>query len=149
MGPTSPSGRCKTISFDSVKDYSLGLPLLLQPEDPSPTAPMRIKTTILEICELYTQRYNELSAPRLPVFVRGVWELIGTSTPAVREDGIVSQAIHFLSVSAKTGSHVGLFGQQETLQALCEHIVVPSMVLRGSLRKVFHYVNHLSHRDLI
>lgn len=97
---------------------------------------MRIRTTILEICELYTQKYNELSAPRLPVFVRAVWELIGSSTQAVREDGVVAQAIRFLSVSAKTGSHVDLFRQQDTLQALCERIIVPSMALRG-MQRVF------------
>ncbi|KAF8307881.1 Cse1-domain-containing protein [Clavulina sp. PMI_390] len=100
------------------------------PDDPTPTAPLRIKTTVLEICELYTQRYNELSAPRLPIFVQGVWQLIGASSPAVREDGMVAQAIRFLSVSAKTGSHVELFKQEATLRALCEHIVVPSMGLR-------------------
>lgn len=93
---------------------------------------MRIRTTILEICELYTQRYNELSAPRLPVFVRAVWELIGASTQAVREDGMVSQAIRFLSTSVKNGSHIELFRQTETLQALCERIIVPSMTIRGS-----------------
>lgn len=102
-----------------------------QPSDLSPTAPMRIQTTILEICELYMQRYNELSAPRLPVFVRAVWELIGTSTQAVREDGVVAQAIKLLSISVKMGSHVELFRQTDTLRALCERIIVPSMTIRG------------------
>ena len=92
---------------------------------------MRIRTTILEICELYTQRYNELSAPRLPIFVRAVWELIGASSQAVREDGVVAQAIRFLSTNVKNGSHVELFRQTETLQALCARIIVPSMALRG------------------
>jgi exportin-2 (importin alpha re-exporter) len=92
---------------------------------------MRIRTTILEICELYTQRYNELSTSRLPVFVRAVWELIGASSQAVREDGVVAQAIRFLSTNVKNGSHIELFRQTETLQALCERIIVPSMTLRG------------------
>ena len=103
-----------------------------QPDDATPTAPLRIRTTVLEIWELYALRYNELSAPRTPAFVRAVWELIGSSGDTVREDAMVSQAIRFLSVIVKTGLHTALFRQMETLQGLCERIIVPSMALRGT-----------------
>lgn len=79
-------------------------------------------------------KYSEFLGSRVPAFVRAVWELIGTSTPAVREDTMISQAIKFLSVTAKTGVYTALFGQQATLEGLAEQIIVPSMPLRGWFR---------------
>lgn len=92
---------------------------------------MQLKTTILEICEVFTFKYNELFGSRVPAFVRAVWELIGTTTEAVREDALVAQAIKFLSITAKTGLHTALFGEAATLQGLTDRIIVPSMPLRG------------------
>ncbi|KAG8908300.1 importin-alpha export receptor [Tulasnella sp. 403] len=101
------------------------------PEDPVPTEPMRIKATILELCEMFTLKYNELLEARVPAFVRAVWELIGASGESVREDVHVAQAIKFLSVTAKTGLYTPLFSEDATLQGLAERIIVPSMPLRG------------------
>lgn len=99
-------------------------------EEPTPTEPMNIKTTILEICELFEMKYNELFSSRVPAFVRAVWELIGSSTLAVREDAMVAQAIKFLSITAKMGIHKELFADEGTLQGLAQRIIVPSMPLR-------------------
>lgn len=92
---------------------------------------MNIKTTILEICEVFEMKYNELFSTRVPAFVRAVWELIGTSSLAVREDTMVAQAIKFLSITAKMGIHKELFADEGTLQGLAQRIIVPSMPLRG------------------
>ncbi|KAG9044436.1 importin-alpha export receptor [Tulasnella sp. UAMH 9824] len=104
--------------------------LLGDEEDPTPTEPMNIKTTILEICEVFEMKYNELFSDRVPAFVRAVWELIGTSSLAVREDTMVAQAIKFLSITAKMGIHKALFADEGTLQGLAQRIIVPSMPLR-------------------
>ncbi|KAG8999003.1 importin-alpha export receptor [Tulasnella sp. JGI-2019a] len=99
-------------------------------EDPTPTTPQLFKTTILELAEVFVFKYNELISARVPSFVRAVWELIGTSGPAVREDVMVAQAIKFLSVCAKSGLYSSLFKEQETVRGLVDRIVVPSMGLR-------------------
>jgi exportin-2 (importin alpha re-exporter) len=107
---------------------------------------MRIRTHILEILEHFTFQYNEFSGPRLPAFVQTVWVLIGASTKNepgsllgigggdVREDGMVAQAIRFLSIAVKSGLHAQLFAQQATLVGLCERIIVPSISLRGGFQ---------------
>jgi hypothetical protein len=107
------------------------LVLASQAEDPVPTIPLETHNTVLEVAEIFAVKYNELFAPRLPAFVRAVWEVIGASTLAVREDTTVSQAIKFLSITVKTGLHTQLFSQQETLELLIERIVLPNMLLRG------------------
>ncbi|KAG8928760.1 importin-alpha export receptor [Tulasnella sp. 417] len=99
-------------------------------EDPAPTGPMDIKTAILEICELFELMYSELIGDRVPTLLRAVWELIGASSLAVREDAMVAQAIKFLSTTAKTGLHKALFADEGTLQGLAQRIIVPSMPLR-------------------
>ncbi|KAG8951757.1 importin-alpha export receptor [Tulasnella sp. 408] len=99
-------------------------------EDPTPTEPTIIKTVILEICELFETMYNELISDRVLAFLRAVWELIGTSSLAVREDAMVAQAIKFISITAKTGIHKALFADEGTLQGLAQRIIVPSMPLR-------------------
>ncbi|KIO33067.1 hypothetical protein M407DRAFT_65856 [Tulasnella calospora MUT 4182] len=100
-------------------------------EDTTPTEPTKIKTTILEICELFEMMYNELFSERVLAFLRAVWELIGTSSLAVQEDAMVAQAIKFLSTTAKTGIHKALFADEGTLQGLVQRIIVPSMPLRA------------------
>ena len=127
-----PSQLQGDVSAFSNDPSVMSLTMNSQPDDPTPTSPLRIRTTVLEILELYALRYNELSASRTPAFVRAVWELIGSSGDTVREDAMVSQAIRFLSVTVKTGLHTALFRQKETLQGLCERIIVPSMALRGT-----------------
>lgn len=94
-------------------------------------------------------KYNELFAPRLPAFVRAVWEVIGASTLAVREDTTVSQAIKFLSITVKTGLHTQLFSQQETLELLIERIVLPNMLLRGESLFLVIKGPQLTHRRVV
>lgn len=115
--------------------------------DDVPTPPIRIRTTILEICELYTQKYSELSSPRLPVFIRAVWELVSSSTQAVREDAMIAQAIYFLSVNVKSNLHTALFRDPPTLQALCSSIIVPSMAIRGNWTPRIHFTADIDPLD--
>ncbi|KAG9045713.1 importin-alpha export receptor [Tulasnella sp. UAMH 9824] len=74
--------------------------------------------------------YNELISDRVLAFLRAVWELIGTSSLAGREDAMVAQAIKFISITAKTGIHKALFADEGTLRGLAQRIIVPSMPLR-------------------
>ncbi|KAG8941852.1 importin-alpha export receptor [Tulasnella sp. 419] len=107
-------------------------------DDTTPTEPTNIKTTIFEIAELFTLKYNELFGPRMPAFVQAVWELVGSSSSElVKEDAMISQAVRFLGVAVKSGLHTALFSMQSTLEGLVERIVVPSMGLREHEVEIF------------
>ncbi|QRV98526.1 exportin-2 [Ceratobasidium sp. AG-Ba] len=99
-------------------------------EDPAPTPVMQCHQVIFEIAELFVLKYNELFDARMPAFVQAVWQLIGNMDGSVREDGVFSQSVRFLSVTVKSGLHTALFSQPATLDGLFSRIVLPAMTLR-------------------
>ncbi|KIJ25285.1 hypothetical protein M422DRAFT_273745, partial [Sphaerobolus stellatus SS14] len=59
------------------------------PDDTTPSIPSQIKTVIMEIAELYTNRFPELftSGSSIGPFVQAVWELVGDGKrPSVGDD---------------------------------------------------------------
>ncbi|KAJ1645431.1 importin-alpha export receptor [Coemansia asiatica] len=95
-----------------------------------------VKASICEILELYAQRYEEEFA-QLPQFVETVWSMLTTLGPAAKYDGVVSRAMAFLCTVVRNPRHRGLFAASESLQLLCERIVVPNTVMPAADEELF------------
>ncbi|KAF8511326.1 CAS/CSE protein [Gautieria morchelliformis] len=103
------------------------------PEDTTPSVPSQVKTVIMEIAELYTNRFPELftTASSIGPFVQAVWALVGDGKrPAVADDTLVAQALRFLSTAIRSGLFRDLFGSPETIKTLVNGVVVPNVELR-------------------
>ncbi|EIN12120.1 importin alpha re-exporter [Punctularia strigosozonata HHB-11173 SS5] len=103
------------------------------PDDTTPSLSSQIKTGILEISEMYTKLYPEMmqSSHAVPSIVRAVWDLIGAGQlNGVGDDGLVSQALRFISATIRSGHYKDLFGSQETITGLVQGVVVPNVGLR-------------------
>ncbi|CAL1709388.1 unnamed protein product [Somion occarium] len=103
------------------------------PDDISPSLPSQVKTHILEIAELYVKLYPETlqGSGAVEALVRKVWELIGSGKlPGLADDGLVSQALRFLSTAIRSGYYKDIFGSRDTISSLVQGVVVPNIGLR-------------------
>jgi len=90
----------------------------------------KIRASICEVVELYSLRYLDVF-PMMDVFVKTCWDMLTRLGRQQRSDILVSKATRFLSVVVKMPSQKSLFESLETLEAICEKIVLPNMFLRN------------------
>ncbi|KAL1949825.1 hypothetical protein VTO73DRAFT_8706 [Trametes versicolor] len=103
------------------------------PDDTTPSLPSQIKTSILEIVELFVKLYPETlqASASVEAFVRSIWDLVGGGKrPSVADDGLVSQSLRFIASAIRTGYYKDLFGSKETISGLVQGVVVPNVSLR-------------------
>ncbi|KAI0833709.1 Cse1-domain-containing protein [Trametes gibbosa] len=103
------------------------------PDDTTPSLPSQIKTSILEIVELYVKLYPETlqASASVEAFVRSIWDLVGGGKrPSVADDGLVSQSLRFIASAIRTGHYKQLFSSKETISGLVQGVVVPNVSLR-------------------
>ncbi|KAG0145573.1 hypothetical protein CROQUDRAFT_671687 [Cronartium quercuum f. sp. fusiforme G11] len=89
----------------------------------------KIKSSICEVIELYSQRYLDVF-PMMGTFAETCWSLLTQLGQQQRYDILVSKATRFLSVVVRMSSQKALFEADATLEAFCEKIVLPNMILR-------------------
>lgn len=96
----------------------------------------RVKASICEIAELYTQRYEEIFT-MLPDFVSSTWESLTRLSSLEKNDILVGKALSFLTCVVKRPRHASLFEAEQTLQQFIEKIVLPNMALRTVDEELF------------
>ncbi|KZS89199.1 Cse1-domain-containing protein [Sistotremastrum niveocremeum HHB9708] len=125
-------------------------------DDPTPSIPSQIKTGILEIAELYTNRFAELLSTEdstVQSLVQAVWQMIGSDAPSSSAssttlftpttpkqkrlskssyDALISQSLKFLSTLIRSPHYSGplFFSNKETIAGLIEGVVIPNVGLR-------------------
>ena len=63
-----------------------------QDDDETPGPLQKIRASICEIAELFAQKYSEVFT-QLDVFVEGVWNMLSSVGPGIREDVVSSLQI--------------------------------------------------------
>lgn len=103
------------------------------PEDTVPSLPSQIKTGILEITEMYIKLYPEILQAHESVkyIMLIVWDMVGGGKrTGLGDDGMVSQALRFISTSIRSGHYKELFSSQQTIAGLVQGVVHPNISLR-------------------
>ncbi|KAF9036301.1 CAS/CSE protein [Panaeolus papilionaceus] len=109
--------------------------LNVDPDETTPSLPSKIKTGILEICELFIKLYPEQlqKTPSVQAVVQSVWSLIGSNKlPGISDDPLVSQSLRFISTAVRSGYYKDLFSSRDTISSLVQGVVVPNAALRES-----------------
>ncbi|PPR06747.1 hypothetical protein CVT24_013054 [Panaeolus cyanescens] len=109
--------------------------LNVDPDETTPSLPSKIKTGILEICELFIKLYPEQlqKTASVQAVVQSVWSLIGSNKlPGISDDPLVSQSLRFISTAVRSGYYKDLFSARETISSLVQGVVVPNAALRES-----------------
>ncbi len=108
----------------------------LDSDPDEPCALQEIRSSICEIAELYAKRYLD-AFPQLPIFVQGIWEMLGGCTLSQKYDTLVSKAVGFLSTVVRMGSSREMFQSTETLEQLCSAIILPNIAIREADEELF------------
>lgn len=94
-----------------------------------------VKSSICEVLELYTQRYEDEFSSLLPNFVNTTWNLLTATGQQPKYDILVSRSLAFLTAVAKIQRQVHIF--EEPLEQVVRMIVLPNMALRTSDEELF------------
>ncbi|VEL21985.1 unnamed protein product [Protopolystoma xenopodis] len=93
-----------------------------------------VKSQVCDNIGLYASKYEEEFTPFLSGFVTDVWQMLLTTSQETRFDMLVGNAIEFLSSVVARPQHRHLFESPETLQSLCEKVILPNMHLRVNMK---------------
>ncbi|VDM18146.1 unnamed protein product [Hydatigera taeniaeformis] len=107
---------------DAIGDSSLAGALVEQ-----------VKSQICDNITLYATKYGSDFTSYLPEFVKDVWEMLTSmkNTQDPKYDRLIGNALDFLKSVVSRPQHRALFEVPETLQKLCELIVLPNIQLSG------------------
>ncbi|XP_045624076.1 exportin-2 isoform X1 [Procambarus clarkii] len=97
----------------------------------------QVKSQVCEDITLYAAKYREEFEPFIEKFVTAVWNLLSTTTLAVKFDQMVSHAIQFLCAVAERDHSKGLFENEQVLSGICEKVILPNMHLRPCDEELF------------
>ncbi|CAN6631189.1 importin alpha re-exporter [Trichomonascus vanleenenianus] len=109
---------------------------LLVTDDEDETGPIeKVKASICELLELYTQRYEEVFGKLIPKFVETTWTLLTNTGLEQKYDLLVSKALAFLTSVAKVQRLATIF--EEPLDQVVRMIILPNASMRTSDEELF------------
>ncbi|KAK7073145.1 hypothetical protein SK128_011362 [Halocaridina rubra] len=110
---------------------------LLNTEDDEIGVLEQVKSQVCEDLTLYAAKYMEEFEPYVENFVTAVWNVLSTTTLAVKYDQMVSHAIQFLCAVAERDHSKRLFENEQVLSGICEKVILPNMHLRPCDEELF------------
>uniref|UniRef100_A0A0X3PS99 Exportin-2 n=1 Tax=Schistocephalus solidus TaxID=70667 RepID=A0A0X3PS99_SCHSO len=107
----------------------------------------QVKSQVCDNIGLYATKYASDFTPYLAEFVKDVWEMLITTKVEPKYDMLIGNALEFLSSVVSRPQHKQLFESPETLQKLCELIILPNIQLSSSDEELFEdnpeeYIRH-------
>lgn len=124
--------------FEVVHKYLIYKnPLFEDPDDDEAGPLEHLRTSICELLQLYTFRYEEVFAPLLPKFVETTWNLLTTTGPQSKYEILISKALSFLTYVAKVPRHAQMFASEEALEQIIRNVILPNITLQESDEEMF------------
>ncbi|KAJ8663506.1 hypothetical protein O0I10_000748 [Lichtheimia ornata] len=96
----------------------------------------KIKTSICEVLELYTQKYEE-DFPQLVDFFSIVVELLANLGPEPKHDTLVCKGLSLLTSMVKNERTAGVLGSGDTFKQMCERIALKNIPMREVDEELF------------
>ncbi|ODV97532.1 hypothetical protein PACTADRAFT_36401 [Pachysolen tannophilus NRRL Y-2460] len=97
----------------------------------------KVKTSICELVQLYTRRYEDVFGDLIQQFIQPIWDLLTNIGPQPKYDILVSKSLSFLTSVAKIPKHSNIFKSPEILKEITEKVIIPSMTLREVDEELF------------
>eukprot|EP01080_Neovahlkampfia_damariscottae_P008130 gene8130-12590_t len=123
------------VYFDSLLKYNNTL-MEDKDETEMPSLLTKVKTIILEILNIYMEKYGEEFGPFVDDFAKNIWGMLTQTGLELKYDSLVSKSMYFLTIISKSEKHV-LFKSDETLKSICENIIIPNITLREADEDMF------------
>lgn len=96
-----------------------------------------VKAGILELLELWIQKYEDAFGQHVTPFISSSWNLLTTVGPEIKLDILVSRALQFLTAVTHSAEHAQAFNDQNTLGQVVERVILPNLRLRDSDMELF------------
>jgi exportin-2 (importin alpha re-exporter) len=104
-----------------------------------PTKLDELKTSICDIINLFSYKYEDQFSEFVPHFVTCIWSLLTGVGASKRYDTLTNAAIKFLTVVVKKSQFKALFDNEQALQMICTKVIIPQLRLRESDLDTFEY----------
>ncbi|KAL3232393.1 Importin alpha re-exporter [Nakaseomyces bracarensis] len=106
-------------------------PLLEDPDDSEHAGVLiRVKTSIQELVQLYTTRYEEFFGPMINEFIQITWNLLVNVSNQPKYDILVSKSLSFLTAVARIPKYFEAFNSETAMHSITEQIILPNFTLR-------------------
>ncbi|KAG8532062.1 uncharacterized protein KY384_003699 [Bacidia gigantensis] len=111
---------------------------LLDTNDDTEAGPLQlVKASILELLEMWVQKYEDAFGQHVAPFIESSWNLLTTVGIEVKMDILVSKALQFLTAVTHSAEHAQAFNNQNTLGQVVEGVILPNLNLRDSDVELF------------
>lgn len=97
----------------------------------------KIKTSICELIQLYTIRYEDILEPFISKFIQTCWNLLTTINDASKYDLLVSKLLNFLTSIIKNNKYFEIFNNEIAIKEITEKIIIPNLIVRESDEELF------------
>lgn len=97
----------------------------------------KVKSSIEELVQLYTSRYEDVFGPMVNDFIHETWNLLVSMTNQPKNDILVSKCLSFMTAVARIPRYFVLFDNESALNDITEKIILPNVTLRESDEELF------------
>ncbi|SSD59994.1 probable Importin alpha re-exporter [Saccharomycodes ludwigii] len=106
-------------------------------DDEHPSIISKVKSSIQELVQLYTTRYEDVFNPLIGDFISSTWELLTKLQPKAKNDILVSKSMLFLSSVARIPHFFKTFNSEDAMSVLVDKIILPNITLHESDEELF------------
>lgn len=120
------------------KYLSYSNPLLEDPDDPDhATTLIKVKSSIQEVVQLYTTRYEDVFGPMIDSFIEVTWNLLTSISEEPKYDILVSKSLAFLTAVSRNPRHFTIFNSEDAMNRVVDQIILPNVTLREADIELF------------
>jgi exportin-2 (importin alpha re-exporter) len=105
----------------------------------APSVVESVKSFICELISLFVSKYEDDFKDYVPSFVSQVWNILTGLGESERFDGLVTEAIKFLTAVVKRVWNKSLFANETALKTICEKVLLTQLKLRKKEIDLFHH----------
>lgn len=113
-------------------------PLLEDPDETEQASILtKVKSSIQEVVQLYTTRYEDVFAPMINDFIQITWQLLTSVSVEPKFDILVSKSLAFLTAVSRNPKYFEIFNSEEAMENITVQIILPNVTLRESDVELF------------
>lgn len=113
-------------------------PLLDDPDDSENASVLiKVKSSIQELVQLYTTRYEDVFGDMINDFIQITWSLLTAMSPEPKYDILVSKSLSFLTAVSRIPKYFEIFNNEFAMNNVAEQIILPNVTLRETDIELF------------
>ncbi|CCD26889.1 importin-alpha export receptor NDAI_0I03210 [Naumovozyma dairenensis CBS 421] len=113
-------------------------PLLEDPDETEEASILtKVKSSIQEVVQLYTTRYEDVFGPMINKFIEITWHLLTSTSTEPKFDILVSKSLAFLTAVSRNARYFEIFNNESAMNDIIQQIILPNVTLRESDVELF------------